>query len=73
MTSTATSPSSRSRYRATTCDLTPPVTLAPGESYLCSFDAFTAGDAGDTVTDTVTGSGTDDDRNPVRNAIRPTC
>ena len=53
--------------RATTCDLTPPVTLAPGESYLCSFDAFTAGDAGDTVTDTVTGSGTDDDRNPVSN------
>ena len=53
--------------RATTCDLAPPVTLAPGESYLCSFDAFTAGDAGDTVTDTVTASGTDDDGNPVSN------
>ncbi len=48
---------------ATTCAL--PVTLVPGATYDCTFDAFTAGDAGDIVTDTVTAGGTDDDGNAV--------
>ena len=47
----------------TTCET--PQTLAPGESYECSFSAAIEGNAGDELTDTVTASGTDDDGNPV--------
>ncbi len=48
---------------ATTCAL--PVTIPVGGSYGCTFEAFTAGNAGDVVTDTVTASGSDDDGLPV--------
>ena len=33
-------------------------------AYACAFTAFVAGDAGDTETDVVTASGTDDDGHP---------
>ena len=48
---------------ATDCTVTQ--SLLPGQTYDCSFTAFVAGNAGDTVTDTVTVDGTDDDGEPV--------
>ena len=42
-----------------------PQTIQPGDSYSCSFSAFVAGNAGDSETDVVTASGTDDDGSPV--------
>ena len=42
-----------------------PFTLQPGQTYDCSFVAHVSGDAGDSHTDTVTASGTDDDGEPV--------
>ena len=44
---------------ATTCAVTQ--SLLPSETYDCTFTAFVAGNAGDTLTDTVTADGTDDD------------
>ena len=44
---------------ATDCAV--PFDLAPSETYDCEFTAFVSGNAGDVVTDTVTGSGIDDD------------
>ena len=46
-------------------DCAVPQTIQPGDTYTCSFTAFVAGNAGDTETDTVIGSGTDDEGNPV--------
>lgn len=37
-----------------TCDLTPPVALAPGAKYTCAFTGAVAGNAGSSHTDTVT-------------------
>ena len=48
-----------------TCDVSPPVVLAPGAQYQCSFTGAVAGNAGTSHTDTVTASGQDDDGNPV--------
>ncbi|MEX1345267.1 MAG: hypothetical protein AB1Z63_11390, partial [Candidatus Limnocylindrales bacterium] len=42
-------------------DCVVPFDLEPGEVYACEFTAFVSGNAGDIVTDTVTGAGTDDD------------
>lgn len=42
-----------------------PFTLQPGQIYDCNFVAHVSGDAGDSHTDTVTASGTDDDGEPV--------
>ena len=42
-----------------------PITLLPGESYDCEFDGEVTGNAGETKTDVVTASGTDDEGNPV--------
>ncbi len=42
-----------------------PQTIPAGGSYECAFSAFIAGEAGDSETDVVTASGTDDDTNPV--------
>ena len=42
-----------------------PQTIQPGDTYTCAFSAFVAGNAGDTETDVVTASGTDDDGAPV--------
>ena len=47
----------------TTCTL--PQTIAAGENYSCTFTEDVTGNAGDTETDIVTASGTDDDGNPV--------
>jgi uncharacterized repeat protein (TIGR01451 family) len=46
-------------------DCSVPQLIEPDESYTCSFTAYVAGNAGDSETDTVTGSGTDDDGTPV--------
>ncbi len=46
-------------------DCAVPQTLAAGAFYQCSFTAAVNGNAGDSETDTVTASGTDDDSNPV--------
>ncbi len=46
-------------------DCATPVELVPSGVYGCTFTAFVAGNAGQTVTDTVTGSGTDDDGSAV--------
>ncbi len=46
-----------------TCNV--PVTIPPGGSYTCTFTAFVGGNAGDSETDTVTASGTDDEGTPV--------
>jgi hypothetical protein len=46
-----------------TCSV--PQTIQPGDSYTCEFTALVEGEAGDTETDTVTASGTDDEGNPV--------
>jgi len=46
-----------------TCEV--PFTLQPGETYTCEFTAMVEGDAGDSETDVVTASGTDDDGTPV--------
>ncbi len=51
---------------ATDCAVTQ--SLLPGQAYDCSFTAFVAGNAGDTLTDTVTADGTDDDGQPVSGA-----
>ncbi|WP_020410537.1 DUF7507 domain-containing protein [Hahella ganghwensis] len=40
-------------------------TIAPGQSYSCEFTANVSGNSGDSETDTVTASGTDDEGNPV--------
>ena len=48
-----------------TCANTVPFTLQPGETFDCNFVAHVSGDAGDSHTDTVTASGTDDDGEPV--------
>ena len=48
-----------------TCDVSPPVVLAPGAQYQCSFTGAVSGNAGTSHTDTVTASGQDDDGNPV--------
>jgi uncharacterized repeat protein (TIGR01451 family) len=50
---------------AGTCDDLIGTTLAPGASTSCTFTVAVTGDAGDTVADTVTVSGTDDDEAPV--------
>ncbi len=42
-----------------------PQTLAPGETYTCSFTALVSGNAGYAETDVVTATGTDDDGAPV--------
>ncbi len=42
-----------------------PQTIAPGARYICSFPATVSGNAGDTATDVITASGTDDEGNPV--------
>jgi LruC domain-containing protein len=42
-----------------------PFTLQPGETYTCQFTALVQGEAGDSETDTVTASGTDDEGLPV--------
>ena len=41
-----------------------PQTIQPGDFYRCSFSAAVTGNAGDTETDTVTATGTDDDGAP---------
>ena len=46
-----------------TCSV--PQILAPGEDYTCEYTAMVSGGRGDTVTCTVTASGTDDDGDPV--------
>jgi len=46
-----------------TCSV--PQTIQPGDTYSCSFTATVSGDAGDSETDVVTASGTDDEGNPV--------
>ncbi|MCB0996004.1 MAG: hypothetical protein KDB21_12985, partial [Acidimicrobiales bacterium] len=46
-----------------TCSL--PRTLAPGENYTCQFTADVTGNAGDTETDVVTATATDDEDNSV--------
>jgi len=48
-----------------------PQPLEPGETYTCAFTAFVGGNAGDTETDTVTASGTDDDGNTVSDESNP--
>jgi hypothetical protein len=42
-----------------------PVTLAPGQSFTCTFTGTVTGNPGTSVTDTATASGTDDDGVPV--------
>ncbi|MFN8103430.1 MAG: SpaA isopeptide-forming pilin-related protein [Acidimicrobiia bacterium] len=44
-----------------TCDVSPPIVLAPGATYSCAFTGAVSGNAGSTHTDTVTATGTDDD------------
>jgi hypothetical protein len=46
-----------------TCSV--PQTIPSGDTYSCSFSATVSGDAGDSETDTVTASGSDDEGNPV--------
>ena len=46
-----------------TCSV--PQTIQPGASYTCLFSAMVSGNAGDSETDTVTATGTDDEENPV--------
>ncbi len=46
-----------------TCSV--PQTIQPGDTYTCAFPAMVQGVAGDSETDTVTASGTDDEGNPV--------
>ena len=46
-----------------TCSV--PQLIQPGESYTCVFTALVSGNAGDSETDTVTASGTDDEGTPV--------
>ncbi len=46
-------------------DCSVPQTIQPGDTYSCSFTAFVAGNAGDSETDIVTASGTDDEGNSV--------
>ena len=46
-----------------TCSV--PQTIAPGSDYSCSFTGSFLGSSGDSQTDTVTASGTDDDNAPV--------
>ena len=46
-----------------TCSV--PQVLAPGETYMCEHDQMVSGEPGDSVTCTTTGSGTDDDGDPV--------
>ena len=48
-----------------TCDVSPAVVLAPGESYSCSFTGAVSGNAGDSHVNVVTASGKDDDGNDV--------
>lgn len=47
--------------------VTLPVTLQTGESFTCTFDGSFTGGPGDSETDTVTASGTDDEGTPVSN------
>jgi hypothetical protein len=47
------------------CDQTLPADLAPGEGFTCAFTEYVGGNAGDTHTNEVTASGTDDDDDPV--------
>ena len=49
-------------------DCSVPQVLAPAGTYSCEFTVFVAGDAGDSETDTVTASGTDDDGDPVEDS-----
>lgn len=48
-----------------TCDVSPPVTLAPGATYSCTFTKPVAGNAGFVHTNVVTGTAHDDDNNDV--------
>ncbi len=48
-----------------TCDVSPPVELAPGASYTCSFAGAVAGDAGSVHTDVVTATAWDNEENSV--------
>jgi hypothetical protein len=48
---------------STTCSV--PQTVTAGGTYTCSFNATVSGNGGDTQTDTVTGSGVDDNGNQV--------
>ena len=52
-------------------DCAVPFDLAPAATYACSFTADVTGNAGDTETDTVTASGTDDDECPSRMTTMP--
>jgi len=49
-----------------------PQRIAPHASYHCAFSAAVTGSVGDTFTDTVTASGTDDDGHPVSGTDRAT-
>jgi hypothetical protein len=48
-----------------TCEL---VTIAPGDTYACTFEAGVTGNVGDVVLDTVTGTGEDDEGNSVNDS-----
>ena len=48
-----------------TCDVTPGVVLAPGDTYSCSFTTTFTSNGPASQSDIVTASGTDDDGNPV--------
>ena len=48
---------------STTCSV--PQTITPGGTYTCSFNATVSGNGGESQTDVVTGSGEDDNGNPV--------